>query len=252
MNEPFPEIRIDGGQIRPKDHVEPGTGLAVFAAFCLAAFGIAVTCGIGLIGLPLYPLFAWYLHKKALAMIHGSGVLVGEDQFPQIHDCIMTFKQRLGVTKNVSIYIVEAKVINAFTVKYGKKNVILLTDDLIHGCLASHNPPVLSFIIAHELAHIALNHNSVFRSWMAQQLKRLGRLDEYTADSVAAALVGDKSLAYTGLLLLTIGYALLPYVNPASIVAQAREVAENKYSKKAEKVLPHPLLLNRLYRVLQR
>jgi len=81
---------------------------------------------------------------------------------------------------------------------------VLLTDDMIHGCLASGRPQALAFIIGHELAHIALNHNGVFRSWMAQQMKKLGRLDEYSADAVATALVGDKMVAYHGLLLLTV------------------------------------------------
>ena len=135
--------------------------------------------------------------------------------------------------------------------KYGKKNVVLLTDDLIHGCLASGRAHALTFVIGHELAHIALNHNGVFRSWMAQHMKKLGRLNEYSADSVATALVNDKTIAFHGLLLLTVGYAMMPYVNPESVVRQAQEVAQNKYSKKAERGLTHPLLLNRLHRILK-
>ena len=256
MNGQFPSIVIEGDEIKAKQYVEKGTGLAVFGAGIVALLGslvgIAVTYGIGLIVILFYPLFAWYVRKKALATIHGSGVLVSETQFPEIQQCMLTFKQRLGIKKDVAIYIVETNIVNALAVKYGKKNVILLTDDLIHGCLASNNPSALSFIIAHELGHIALNHNGVFRSWMAQHLKKLGRLDEYSADSVATALVDDRSIAYTGLLLLTVGYALLPYVNPESIMTQAEEVANNKYSKKAERTLTHPLLLNRLHRILPR
>ena len=43
----------------------------------------------------------------------------------------------------------------------------------------------------------------------------------------------------------------MPYVNPESIIRQAQEVAANRYSKKAELGLTHPLLLNRLHRVLR-
>jgi Zn-dependent protease with chaperone function len=85
---------------------------------------------------------------------------------------------------------------------------------------------------------------------MSQHMKRLSRLNEYSADAVAAALVADKHIAFQGLLLLTVGYALLPYVNTESIVQQAQEVAQNKYSKKAELRLTHPLLLNRLSRIM--
>ncbi|MFZ4395289.1 MAG: M48 family metallopeptidase, partial [Kiritimatiellia bacterium] len=198
-----------------------------------------------------YPLFALYLRKKAMAQIHGSGVKISEDQFPEIHQCVMDLKSRLDLNVDVDVYIVEANVVNAVAVKYGKKNVVLLTDDLIHGCLASGRPQALAFVIGHELAHIALNHTGVFRSWMAQHMKKLGRLDEYSADSVATALVSDRTIAFHGLLLLTVGYAMMPYVNPDSIVRQAQEVARNKYSKKAERTLTHPLLMNRLQRILK-
>jgi Zn-dependent protease with chaperone function len=255
MNDTFPVITVEGSRIDPKQYIERGTGTAVFGAFFLAIigalFGILVSYGILLIVLLFYPMFAWYLRKKATALIHGSGVHVSEDQFPEIHHCVVDFKTRLNLQKDIDVYVVEDNVTNALAVKYGKKNVILLTDDLIHGCLASGHPEALSFVIAHELAHISLNHNGVFRSWMSQHMKKLGRLDEYSADSVATALVGEKATAFHGLLLLTVGYALLAYVNPESIVRQAQEVATNKYSKKAERGLTHPLLLNRLQRILK-
>lgn len=255
MSNTFPTITVAGATIDPRKHVEKGTGRAVFGAFFMAVigtlFGILVSYGVLLIVLLFYPLFAWYLRKKAMALIHGSGVHVNKQQFPEIHQCVTDFKARLNVKQDVEVYIVEANVVNALAVKYGKKNVVLLTDDLIHGCLASGHPQVLSFVIGHELAHIALNHNGLFRSWMAQHMKKLGRLDEYSADTVATALVGDRTAAFYGILLLTVGYALLPYVNPESIAVQAQEVAQNKYSKKAERGLTHPLLLNRLQRILK-
>jgi len=44
---------------------------------------------------------------------------------------------------------------------------------------------------------------------------------------------------------------LLPFVNTESIITQAQEVALNNYSKKAERTLTHPLVLNRLHRILK-
>jgi hypothetical protein len=255
MNDPFPSITVPGGNVDAKQYIEPGTGRVVFLAFFAAIIGtlfaIVASFGVLLVVLIAYPLFAWYLRKKATALIHGSGVHISENQFPEIHRCVMDFKARLDLQKDIDVYVVEDNVTNAFSVKYGKKNVVLLTDDLIHGCLASGHPQALAFVIGHELAHISLNHNGVFRSWMSQHLKKLGRLDEYSADSTATALVGDKAIALHGILLLTVGYALLAYVNPESIVRQANEVAQNKYSKKAERGLTHPLLLNRLLRILK-
>jgi Zn-dependent protease with chaperone function len=108
----------------------------------------------------------------------------------------------------------------------------------------------LAFVLARELAHIALNHNGIFRSWARQHLRKLGRLDEYSCDCVATALVGDRNIVISGLLLLTVGHAVMPYVDAGALVHQANEVAANKFSKKAEKTLTHPLLLNRIHRAL--
>lgn len=254
MNE-FPEISIVGDRVDAKSCIERGTTSVLAGAFFIAIIGTLVgilfSYGILLLVLIFYPLFSWYFQKKATALLHGSGVRVSDAQFPQIHRCVETFKERLGLTKEVDVYIVEAKILNAAAVRYGRKNVILLTDDLIHGSILSGNPQALSFVIAHELAHIALNHNGVFRSWMAHHMKKLGRLDELSSDNVALQLVGNRDIAFHGLLMLTVGYALLPFVNAESIAVQAQEVARNKYSKKAERTLTHPLLLNRLHRILQ-
>lgn len=254
MSNEFPAIVIDGDDVNARQYIEKGTGLAMACAFLLATIGsllgIVITYGIVLIFLVLSPLFAWFMNKKAMALIHGSGLKVDAEQFPQIHDCVVTFSRRLGIKKTVDVYIVDANVANAMAVRYGKKNIILLTDELIKGCLYSGMPNGLSFVIAHELAHIALNHNGIFRSWMSQHMKKLGRLDEYSSDRVALALVGDKNAAFYGLLMLTVGYAMMAYVNPGKVISQAQEVAKDKYSRKAEKTLTHPLLLNRLHRVL--
>ena len=251
----FPSLAVDGDKVIAKQYVEPGTRSAVILGFVGAVLGmvfaIVLSYGVLLVAALIYWLSAWHIKKKATALIHGSGVHVSEDQFPEIHQCVTTLKARLDLQTDVEVYIVEAKAINASAAKYGRKNVVLLTDELIRGCLASGHPQALSFVIAHELAHIALNHTGAFRSWMARSSKKLGRLNEHSADSVAMALMGDKSISFHGILLLTVGSALLPYVNLASIARQAQEVAANKYSKKAEDTLTHPLLLNRLQRILK-
>ncbi len=254
MDNSFPEITIQGNKIDAKKYIKLGTSGAVFAAFLVAIIitllAILLTYGIFLIILLFYPLYTRHLHKKSMALIHGSGIHVNENQFPEIYQCLLNLKERLNLKKDIDIYIVEDNVMNAFAVKYGKKNVVLLTDDIIHGCMASGCPQALTFVIAHELAHIVLNHTGVFHSWISQQMKILRRLDEYSADAVATALVNDKTIALRGLLLLTVGYAMMPYVNIESLVKQAQEVEKDKYSKKAERSLTHPLLLNRLQRVM--
>jgi Zn-dependent protease with chaperone function len=254
MSNEFPVITIQGGEVRANQYVEPGTGMYVVLASCAMLVGglllVLITWGVALIVFLIGLMFAWYVNRRTKAMIHGSGIKIDANQFPQIHDCVVTFSRRLGITPP-EVYLVEANVANAVAVRLGKKNIILLTDDLIHGCLYGGIPQGLAYVLGHELAHIALNHNGLFRSSMRQALKKLSRLDEYSADRVAVALVGDKHIAFYGLLMLTVGYSMLAYVNLEQVVAQAGEVAANKFSKKAERMLTHPLLLNRLGRVME-
>ena len=42
----------------------------------------------------------------------------------------------------------------------------------------------------------------------------------------------------------------MPYIDPQALARQAAEVTKDSYTAKAEKTLTHPLLLNRLHRVL--
>lgn len=254
MSESFPAINVTGDRVDPRTCVAEGTSFVFYFAATVSTIallaGVIASKGILLAFILIAALGTWLMSKRALAMIHGSGLKVGPTQLPQIDECVKTFSARLGIETPIDVYVVEQSVMNAAVVRYGKKNVILLTDDLIHGCLRSGVPMALAYVIGHELGHVALKHNGIVRSWLRQNIKKLGRLDEYSCDCVSLRLVGDRNIALCGLLLLTVGHAVMPYVDADSLVVQANEVAANKYSKKAERAMTHPLLLNRIHRIL--
>ncbi len=250
----FPKLNVDGPNVDPRTCVEPGTGFALMLGYLVAGLGLlalaAATMGIGLLLLLIAPLINYFNRKKALALIHGSGLRIGPEQFPQLHECIETLWSRVGRGDSPEVYIIEASVMNAFAVRYGKRNIVLLTDDMIHGCLQSSDPRTLAFVIGHELAHTALKHHAAFRTWISASLKRLSRHDEYTADRVAMKLLDNPQVAAEGIVLLTVGPHLLPYLNYNALRTQVSEVVNDRNSRKAERQLTHPLLLNRLHRAL--
>ena len=181
--------------------------------------------------------------------LRGSALQVDEYQFPEIHRSALAMSERLGLSECPEIYIVEDNHQNAFAVKKGSKSYIVLIDDIVYGAMATGNSGALDFILGHELAHHALGHTSFFRAMIRSKYTPLCRLDELSCDGVAHALVGDKTAARDALALLLVGPQLFKSVNKEALDRQAREVIEDKYTKKVERNLSHPLLLRRYARL---
>lgn len=250
----MPELAFGAASVDPRAHVHAGTGLYTTLGWVLLLVGIiafaASTMGFGLLALVIAPIAEMIRAKRVRALIRGSGVHIGPDQLPTVHRCVEQFARRLGMKEAPEVYVVEDALQNGVAMKIGRKNIILLTDDVIWGALQSRDPQALGFVLGHELAHVALGHTGTLRSMIRQVFRPLGRADEFTADNVALALIGNKTVAVHGLTVLTVGPQLLPYVNDDALMRQAREVFADKQSKKAEKNLTHPLLLRRIANVL--
>ncbi len=248
----FPSLNASGAPVDPKVHIERGTGSAVVLAYLAAGvgvlFGIALTYGILLLALIIAPIADYFNRKKAMALLKGSAVEVNATQFPEIHQCAVEIAQRLGMKNSPAVYLIEGNVINAAAARVAGRQVIVLLDDLVDACLRSGDNQTLTFILGHEMAHHALGHTGMIRSGLTRAFKKLSRLDEFSCDAVAHALVGDMNVATRAIAVLATGPQLYPYLNFNSLLQQAREVAADRHSKKAERRLTHPLLLHRLSR----
>ena len=249
--EPFPALDFGAAAVNPKAHVAPGTGLRTALAWIpMLAIIVAVALPTMGVGLLIAAVSGWLLRKKIHARIKGSGVRVNAEQLPEIHKCVEAFARRLGMKAMPEVYIVEDAVQNGVAVKLGSNDIVMLTDDVIWGALHSGDARALGYVIGHELAHVALGHTGTLRSLQSNAFPSLSRLDEFTADNVAAALVNDRALAVKGITLLTVGPQLVPHINMAAMEKQAKEVWADKQSKKAEQGLTHPLLFRRIANVL--
>ncbi len=231
------------------DYIEPGTGLQlIFGWVLISALGVILllsTCGVGAL---VAAIFYYTRQRIAEANIKGSALRVGPKQFPDIYEMAEEIAESLDM-ETPEVYILESNVQNAFAIKYGGKRFVILVDDVIFGCQMTQNMDSLRFIIAHEMAHHTLGHTKLIRSQMRAVYLPLSRLDELSCDAVAAAVVG-KEAAADALTLLIVGPHLYSQVNRPSLERQSIQVEENKYTKKAERQLNHPLLLRRLARVI--
>ncbi len=218
-------------------------GPIIFLVTILATYGVALV--VWIVAGVLYS----SRNRKARAQLRGSAVRVDAGQFPEIYEATRGMAQRLGLAECPDIYVLEDNRQNAFALKHGSKRCVVLIDDLVYGALATGNAKALHFIIGHELAHHALGHTHFFRSMISSNYLPLSRLDEFSCDAVAHALVGDTDAARDALALLLIGPQLFQRIDKASLDRQAREVAADRYSKKSEVKLSHPLLLRRYARL---
>ncbi len=206
--------------------------------------------GIALVGGIIWLVRRNALEKQAAAQIHGSAIKLSELQFPEIHASALRLAAKLGMTDAPDIYIMENNQQNAFAIKVGKKNTVILTDDIVYGCLDTGNQAAIDFILAHELAHHALGHPGVIRSYIRNLYKKLSRLDEFSCDNIALVLTGNQEAAKRAFALLMSGPQLFSKVNVEALDAQAAEVDVDKHTRPSERKLTHPLLLRRYARLL--
>jgi Zn-dependent protease with chaperone function len=241
-----------GQAVDPKAHVEPGTGLALACGWTLlVVLGLIAVLTIYIALIVVIGLIVDYFQrKKIMAMLRGSSIAVGPNQFPEIHRCAEQLAGRLGMRHVPEVFIAEGNAINAAAANVSGRKVIVLMDDIVDACLRSGDTRTLTFILAHEMAHHALGHTDLVRGHISRILKWLSRLDEFTCDRVAYQLTGDPHVAVRAMALLTTGPQLMPFLNLAQLAEQAREVDADKHARRAERKLTHPLLLRRMRRFL--
>jgi Zn-dependent protease with chaperone function len=251
----FPRLRFSAIDVVAQAHLAKRTrlwttiGYVGGVAAVLAA--IVSTAGLALGGLIFAPIIDWFRERRARALLNGTAVRVSEQQLPELHSCLVEFSGRLGLKETPALYIVEDNVVNGFAAKIGRKDIVLLTDDMVWGALSAKNPRALGFVLGHELAHVALGHTRTFRSIMRLVVKPLSRLDELSADNVARALVDDDTVAFEGVKILAVGPQLSAYLDDDALIAQANEVVQNKLSKKVEKKMTHPMIMRRVVNILE-
>lgn len=251
----FPSLHAAGGKVDAKALADGKA--AVFAKIGLAVIvlGLAVltiaTMGAFLLVIAGLAAAGWWHARIVLVRIRGSAVEIGPDQLPALHLAAETFASRLGLATRPRVFIAEAESINAFALKVASHFAVVLTDEVVDAALKLGDGNVLAFTLAHELAHHALGHTGTLHTILAALVPPLRRLDEISADNVAAALVGSPEAAVRALSTLAVGPQLLPYTNPAAIERQARSIVANRRWKKAERTMTHALIMRRIAHQLE-
>lgn len=197
--------------------------------FTIAAI-VGVFAWFGLIWLVI--LLSFYLiplliglfifEMKLRTRLLGNSIKISKEQYPEINDLIEKNCRALRLSKHPDVFVINSEgAINAVALKILRGRYILLFSELIDTMSGHKSNAELDFIIAHELAHHAAGHTSIWRRLLLIPSMLIpffysaySRSCELTADRMGAYLCGSKAAAGRALVTFACGsYSLAPKTN---------------------------------------
>lgn len=188
-----------------------------------------------------------------LAQIRTNGIRLSSNQFPEVYEKLIELCNKMGIKIIPEVYVIESGgILNAFASKFFRKNIVVLYSD-IFDLINSENQDELSFIIAHELAHVKRRHviKQLFilpAMWIPSLGKAYSRACEYTSDRIAAYYINNAEASINALTILAIGKTLYNKVNRNEYLEQKNR-DKGLFNKLAEKISTHPSLPNRIIEI---
>lgn len=170
---------------------------------------------------------AFYSMGTTFAQTRVYAVRVSNDQFPKLYEIVEEYSICLEMKKIPGIYIrQENGILNAFAAYFWGRNYVKVNTEIIEvGFLEHKDLDAVSFVIAHEMAHIYLQHT---RFWynasilLAKIIPILGtalsRAQEFSCDRIALELCPEGK---QGLFLLLLGKHLYKNINVEQYLHQA-------------------------------
>lgn len=222
--------------------------LLVYAGLVAAVIAAPETgIGIAFYGV-IFALALFMVHGMMLGRIRGNGVRISPQQFPELHALAERHAATLGIEKLPDLFLLEAGgILNAFATRFLGRDFVILYSDVVAMAEAQGSDAV-SFIVAHELAHVRRGH--LKRRWLigpGRLVPYLGaaysRACEYTCDRFGAHC--EPVGAIRGLMALAAGPQLYRRVDVAQYARQA-ETEKGFFMRRAELMSSHPHLTKRV------
>ncbi|MDB5417787.1 MAG: Zn-dependent protease [Phenylobacterium sp.] len=155
--------------------------------------------------------FVGYLIANAAyrAQAFGNMLLLGPQQFPQLHAMVVDGAAALGMQPPPRAFVFNSNgLFNAFARRLLGGRYLFLTSAL----LEAEDDEQVRFIIGHELGHHAAGHLNPWKNFLkfpAHVVPFLGpaysRAREYTCDAIGAELTGDVGVSRSSLQMLGCG-----------------------------------------------
>ncbi|ANE46881.1 peptidase M48 [Paenibacillus swuensis] len=198
--------------------------------FCLL-FSIVVYVSliisiIGIIYIIAGIIAALFVQGLMMGHIRANGIKITEQQFPSFYHTAHRIGKEMGLSRLPDIFVLQSDgMLNAFATRFMGRNYVVLYSNLFE-LIETGDEEELSFILAHEFAHIKRNHISknlliLPALWFPFLGKAYSRGCEFTCDRIAAAYIGNAPAAIQGLVILAIGRTLYKHVNISDYVLES-------------------------------
>ncbi len=208
--------------------------------------------GYGVILLVVSYLALYYMY----AQYRTNALRITENNFKEVYDIIDEYSKRLGI-KTPKAYVVQQNgVLNAFSAFLFRKQWICIHSEIFEVAYREHKDmKALSFIIAHELAHIYYGHATLSYN-LAFCFSRsipvfsyiASRTREYSCDRLAQRLTGEDGI--DSMLMLIVDRHLYKMVDKEDFL---QEMSEQKglFVWAANMVADHPILSKRVMALVE-
>jgi Zn-dependent protease with chaperone function len=206
---------------------------------------------VGLLYILIGAIIAWFANGLLIGNIKGNGIKISEKQFPEAYQIVQKFSGQMKLKRIPEIYVIQSGgLLNAFATKFLGRNFVVIYSDILEVAYEK-GENAISFIIAHELAHIERKHHTwkwfLYPSMLIPFLgQAYSRACEYTSDGIAAYY--QKEDAVSGLLILAAGKKLYQSVNIQELIDRAED-GYGFWTWINEIISTHPLLAKRIKNV---
>ena len=145
------------------------------------------------------PIIVTYFYQQ----VRISSIRITERNFPEVYARVQLYARMLGMKKVPEVYIVQQNgILNAFSAFILNKQYIEIYADIFEVAYREHKDlDTISFILAHEMAHIHYKHATfgyAVKIYFSKMIPILGatasRAREYSCDRLAQRLTGTDGV----------------------------------------------------------
>jgi Zn-dependent protease with chaperone function len=219
--------------------------ILIYIGTAVSIIGIFIILGMLAVSL--------FLHALMIGTIRSNAVKLNENQFPEVYEKVKQLCKKMEIRYVPDIYVMESSgTLNAFATRFFGRNMVVLYSEIFE-LIDRDAEDELSFVIAHELAHIKRKHisKSLFilpAMWLPGIAEMYLRACEYTCDRFAAYYTENPEAGKNALTILAIGKNLYSRVNRFEFMNQLNS-EKGFFVWLSEILSTHPPLPKRIHEI---